>query len=81
MVRVPDLTDPTPWPRFASSAVSEGVRSMLAFQLFVEVDSLGALNLYSKTPRAFDQESEDIGSGVAAHASLALANAQKQGQL
>ncbi|WP_248278967.1 GAF and ANTAR domain-containing protein [Brevibacterium sp. 'Marine'] len=81
IVRAPDLTDPTPWPRFASSAVAEGVRSMLAFQLFVETDSLGALNLYSKTPRAFDQESEDIGSGVAAHASLALANAQKQGQL
>lgn len=81
IVRAPDLTDPTRWPRFASSAVAEGVRSMLAFQLFVEVDSLGALNLYSKTPAAFDQGAEDIASGVAAHASLALANAQKQGQL
>lgn len=81
IVRVPDLTDHTPWPQFASSAVAEGVRSMLAFQLFVEVDSFGALNLYSTTPNAFDQESEDISSGVAAHASLALANAQKQGQL
>lgn len=81
IVRVPDLAAPTPWPRFASRAVAEGVQSMLAFQLFVETDSLGALNLYSKRPRAFDQESEDIASSVAAHASLALANAQKQGQL
>ncbi|WP_246475657.1 GAF and ANTAR domain-containing protein [Brevibacterium renqingii] len=54
---------------------------MLAFQLFVEVDSLGALNLYSTSADAFDQEAENIGTGVAAHASLALANAQKQGQL
>ena len=81
VVRVPDLSATTPWPRFASSALAEGVRSMLAFQLFVEVDSLGALNLYSTTPNAFDQEAENIGTGVAAHASLALANAQKQGQL
>ncbi|AZU01636.1 GAF and ANTAR domain-containing protein [Brevibacterium linens ATCC 9172] len=54
---------------------------MLGFQLFREAEGLGALNLYSKTPRPFDQESEDIGRGVAAYASLALANAQKQGQL
>lgn len=81
IVRAPDLTAPTPWPRFAFGAVSEGVKSMLAFQLFVEVDSLGALNLYSKTPRAFDEKAENIGRGLAAHASLGLANAQKQGQL
>ena len=54
---------------------------MLGFQLFSEAVSLGALNLHSKTPRPVDQESEDVGSGVAAYASLALANAQKQGQL
>lgn len=54
---------------------------MLAFQLFVEVDSLGALNLYSTSAQAFDEQAENIGSGLAAHASLALANAQKQGQL
>ncbi|MGC2942212.1 MULTISPECIES: GAF domain-containing protein [unclassified Brevibacterium] len=77
IVRVPDLSTRTRWPRFAASAVAEGVRSMLAFQLYVEADSLGALNLYSRTPKAFDQGAEDIGSGLAAHASLALANAQK----
>ncbi|WP_169253100.1 GAF and ANTAR domain-containing protein [Brevibacterium sp. 'Marine'] len=81
IVRAPVFDESSPWPGFAARALDEGVRSMLAFQLFVEVDSLGALNLYSVEPRAFTRDSEEIGSALAAHASLALAYSQRQGQL
>ena len=46
VVRVPDLSREDRWPEFSQGAVKLGARSMLSFQLFVEGDRLGALNLY-----------------------------------
>lgn len=69
------------WPRFARRAAEAGVGSMLAFQLYVTGDNLGALNLYSSRVDAFGDESEHIGLIVASHAAVALADAQKVGQL
>lgn len=70
------------WPAFSARASQEtGVASMLAFRLFVEEDTMGALNLYSKSPDAFDDESREIGSVFAAHAAVALAGARKEEQL
>jgi hypothetical protein len=54
---------------------------MLSFQLFVEGDRVGALNLYGEGPDAFDSESEQIGALVAAHAAVAFADSQKISQL
>ncbi|HYQ82726.1 MAG TPA: GAF domain-containing protein, partial [Rubrobacter sp.] len=68
VVRVPDLSRETRWPDFSRGAMELGARSMLSFQLFVEGDRLGALNLYGDGPDAFDDESEQTGSLVAAHA-------------
>src|SRR5699024_11869343 len=46
-VRIPDMQNEQRWPRFSRRAAAEtGVRGMLAFQLFVEDENLGALNLY-----------------------------------
>lgn len=58
-----------------------GVASMLTIQLFVDGDTLGALNLYARTPRAFEDESEHIGLLFAAHAAVAFAGVRKQKQL
>src|SRR3954451_14923579 len=54
---------------------------MMCFQLFVMGDQLGALNLYSRTPRAFDAESEEIGLVFASHAAVALAGAEHEENL
>lgn len=81
VVRVPDLSLEDRWPDFARAAVELGARSMLSFQLFVEDDRLGALNLYGAGPDAFDGESEQIGLLVAAHAAVAFADSQKISQL
>lgn len=80
-VLVPDLRKEDRWPEFSRGAIRLGVASMLSFQLWVEGDNLGALNLMSRTPEAFDEESEHIGLLVAAHAAMAFSDTQKMDQL
>lgn len=77
VVRTDDLAEDTRWPRLGARTDELGVRSMLCFQLFVHENTLGALNLLSSKPAAFDDEAEGIGAMVAAHAAVALAGAQK----
>ncbi len=48
------------------------MRSMLAFRLFVVGDTLGSLNLYSKRPAAFTDDSVAVGTIFATHAAAAL---------
>jgi transcriptional regulator with GAF, ATPase, and Fis domain len=77
-----DLDRDARWPRFASRAHAEtGVTSMLGFRLFVEEETMGALNLYSMEPDAFDDEALAIGSVFAAHAGVALSSAREEANL
>ncbi len=80
-VRVPDMASETRWPKFTAAALAAGAAGMLSLQLYVEDDNLGALNLYSRTAWAFDDESEHVGLMLAAHAAVAFAAAQKQVKL
>jgi hypothetical protein len=50
-VHLPDMTREQRWPRFTHRAAELGVASMLAFQLYVHEDNLGAQNLYSAESR------------------------------
>jgi len=73
----PDLAGEDRWPTFSGRAVDEtGVHSMLSFRLFVEEDTLGALNLYSRRVDAFDENARAVGAILAAHAAIALTTAQ-----
>ena len=76
-VRVPDLRHEQRWPRFARRAFEAGAGSMLSFQLYVQGDTMGALNLYNREPDGFDDESEQVGLLFASHAAVAFADAQK----
>lgn len=80
-VRLSDLSTDQRWPDFAARASELGVGSMLAVQLYVEGDNLGALNLHSRRRDSFGDESEQIGLLFAAHAAVAIAGAQTQEQL
>lgn len=80
-VRVDDIEADNRWPEFSAQAARLGVGSMLAFQLFVEGDRLGALNLYARAPGAFDEECQEIGQMFAAHAAVALAGAEHEEHL
>ncbi len=81
IVSVPDLGSDQRWPAFSRPAFELGARSMLSFQLFVDGDHLGALNLFGSDVGVFDAESERIGTLVAAHAAVALAGSQQVSQL
>ncbi|MDP8991671.1 MAG: GAF and ANTAR domain-containing protein [Actinomycetota bacterium] len=80
-----DLANEDRWPTFAPSAVERGMRSMLSFRLFIEESdsgerTMGALNLYSRQPAAFDETAREVGLIFASHASVALAGAQALAQ-
>lgn len=72
-VSIPDMRTERRWPRFALAAHVAGIGSMLSLKLFVENAHLGALNLYSNKPRAFDSYSECIAFLFATHAAIAAA--------
>jgi GAF domain-containing protein len=81
LVRVDDMTAETSWPRFAAAASEFGLRSLLACQLATARDRLGALNLYSTQPRAFDENSEILARAYATHVGVALASAEREANL
>jgi transcriptional regulator with GAF, ATPase, and Fis domain len=80
-VLVPDLATDGRWPRFSARAAALGVRSMLSFQLYVEGDNLGALNLFSREVDGFDERSVTVGELFAAHAAVAYSAAQREAAL
>jgi GAF domain-containing protein len=80
--RTADLAAESRWPKFSGPAVQRtGVRSVLAYRLFTDADTFGALNLYSRERDAFDDEAVGIGSILAAHAALAFARAREREQV
>jgi GAF domain-containing protein len=77
-----DLAAEARWPNFSRRAHDEtGITSMLCFRLFVDGETLGALNLYSKSQDAFDDDARAVGSVFAAHAAIALSNALHDEQM
>ncbi|MDP8976757.1 MAG: GAF and ANTAR domain-containing protein [Actinomycetota bacterium] len=73
-----DLTQEGRWPKWAPRAVEVGAASLVSFRLFVEQDTLGALNLYAGRPRAFDEVDRETGVIFASHAAVALSGARRK---
>ena len=53
---------------------------MMAFQLFIADETMGALNVFAEEPGAFGPESETIGLIFAAHSSVAWNTARRDEQ-
>ncbi|MDQ3955554.1 MAG: GAF and ANTAR domain-containing protein [Actinomycetota bacterium] len=68
------ISEESRWPEFCRRAAAEGVRSGASFPLRLN-GPVGALNLYSKSERAFDDESMGTAVVFARQASIALENA------
>jgi GAF domain-containing protein len=83
VISSPDLATEARWPTWGPRVVSElGVRSMLCIQLFTSNDHVGALNLYSRQVRAFDDIGDRLeAQALAAHVAVALVAAQEIEQL
>ncbi len=77
-----DLAAEARWPQFSTRAHgATGVLSVLALRLFVEADTMGALNLYSTKRDAFDDTDVALAAVFAAHAAVAMSAARREGQL
>ncbi|HEX2273499.1 MAG TPA: GAF and ANTAR domain-containing protein [Acidimicrobiales bacterium] len=70
------------WPDFARRAhEATGIESVASVRLFASEDTMGALNLYSLQPDAFDDQAVAVASVFAAHAAVALASARREEDL
>jgi transcriptional regulator with GAF, ATPase, and Fis domain len=76
-LRVDDLCNDPRWPKWGQVAADNGVLGVMSFQLFVEEHSMGALDVYAAEAMAFDDNAENIGLLLAAHAGVALADRRK----
>lgn len=77
-VYVPDLAHDPRWLNWGPRLAQEtGVRSSFSVRLFTVQDTLGALNMYSTTPAAFNAEDKAEGMAIAAHIAIAVAASKK----
>ena len=80
-VHVADLQTEERFPNYRRDALAETpIRSIMAFQMFIAGETIGALNVYSEQPGAFDQESRNLGLIFAAHTSVAWNAARRDEQ-
>ncbi|MEV4661089.1 GAF and ANTAR domain-containing protein [Micromonospora echinofusca] len=75
LVSVPDLTAEDRWPDWAERGVKAGLGSSLSIGLPIQDAVVGALNVYARTPHAFDDDTVTVLETFAAYAAVALANA------
>lgn len=80
-VHVADLTTDNRFPLYRRDALEQTpICSIMAFQLFIADETMGALNVYAEQPHVFDQASKDIGRIFAAHSSVAWNSARRDEQ-
>jgi GAF domain-containing protein len=71
---IDDMRQETRWPDYAANVVPRGVLSSLSVPLPLQIDVVGALNCYSRTPHAFPDESVRIAVELAGHVGVAIRN-------
>ena len=73
---ITDMRTEERWPDFARRVVGVGVLSSLSIPLPFQGASIGALNNYARTPRAFGEADAALAQEVAAFVAIAVANAE-----
>ncbi|XIG72353.1 antitermination regulator (plasmid) [Streptomyces sp. SGAir0957] len=81
--RIHDVsTETVRWRHYAPRAHALGVGSMMGFLLYTDdQQDLGALNVYSRKPGAFTEDSETAGWLLAGHAATAFSSAREHASL
>ena len=72
---VESLVDEVRWPQFIPRAITSGIASILSTPLMVSGDSVGSLNIYSNTSRAFGPKDQELAALFASQASGVLTEA------
>jgi transcriptional regulator with GAF, ATPase, and Fis domain len=81
IIHVADLEADDRFPLYRQDALAETpIRSIMAFQLFIAGETMGALNIYAERPNVFGQETRNIGLIFAAHSSVAWNSARRDEQ-
>jgi GAF domain-containing protein len=73
-IAIPDTAADYRWPRFSRDASDKGVRSTLSVPLPVQRQLIGALNMYSTGPDAFDAGFVALTEKLGAYAAVAISN-------
>jgi len=75
-----DISTDAVWPKLAERVLEQTpVRGMVGYRIVVEERKAGALNIFSDTAGAFDEDAAGIGALVAAFASVTLTAAAEHG--
>jgi GAF domain-containing protein len=77
---VEDMTEEQRWPAYSPHAAERGVRSSMSVPLPVREQVLGAINVYSRSPRVFGEDDVAAAETLVSHAAVALANAELYAQ-
>lgn len=81
VIKIDDIQDEVRWPDFCREvATTTPVRSILAYQLFADHQTMGALNFYAQTAEVFDSAAVEAGMVVATHIALAWNLARRDQQ-
>jgi len=70
---VESLAEEDRWPSFVPRALDGGIGSILSSPLMVDARPVGALNIYSRSERAFGSREQELAALFAANASAILA--------
>jgi GAF domain-containing protein len=80
-IHVADLEADERFPMYRRDALAQTpIRSIMAFQLFIAGETMGALNIYAEKPHAFGPQTKEIGLIFAAHSSVAWNAARRDEQ-
>jgi anti-anti-sigma factor len=66
------LEDEARWPEFTPKALGLGIKAILSSPLLVEERPVGAINIYSRRPEAFEPRDQELAAVFATEASLIL---------
>jgi GAF domain-containing protein len=81
IIHVADLTTDERFPLYARDALTETpIRSVMAFQMWIAGEQMGALNVYAETTHAFGPQTREIGLVFASHSSVAWNAARRDEQ-
>jgi GAF domain-containing protein len=80
-IHVADLETDDRFPLYRRDVLEQTpIRAIMAFQLFIANETMGALNVYAEQPHAFGPETRVIGSIFAAHSSVVWNAARRDEQ-
>ncbi|MEM6108426.1 GAF and ANTAR domain-containing protein [Mycobacterium sp. 050272] len=81
IMHVADLGADERWPRYQRFALENTpIRSVLSYELFVDGSTTAALNFYAEQPRAFTDDSIELGGVFASHVALAWSMMRRKDQ-